>query len=47
MTPLLYSFVETRHFTTLATEYLTDDEFRELQIALLNSPEAGDVIPGT
>ncbi len=45
--PLLFSFEETRHFTTLATSYLTDEELRELQIFLLMSPEEGDVIPGS
>lgn len=26
---------------------MTDDEYQELQIHLIESPDAGDVIPGT
>ena len=40
-------FVETKLFTRLVQEYLTDDEYGELQTALIESPEAGDVIPGS
>lgn len=28
-------------------EYLSDDEYRELQKALIVNPEAGDVVPGS
>jgi mRNA-degrading endonuclease RelE of RelBE toxin-antitoxin system len=28
-------------------EYLTDDEYRELQARLIERPEAGDVVPGS
>jgi hypothetical protein len=40
-------FIETKLFTRLVQEYLTDDAYRELQAALIDQTEAGDVIPGT
>ena len=43
----MYSFIETRLFTRLVSEYLSDDEYRELQKALIANPEAGDVVPGS
>ena len=43
----MYSFIETKLFTRLSSELLPDDEMRELQLALLGNPHAGDVIPGT
>jgi mRNA-degrading endonuclease RelE of RelBE toxin-antitoxin system len=43
----VYSFIETRLFTRLVQDYLGDDEYRRLQIALLENPEAGDIIPGS
>jgi hypothetical protein len=39
------SFVETRLFTRLVDEYLSDDEYLELQATLARDPEAGAVIP--
>jgi mRNA-degrading endonuclease RelE of RelBE toxin-antitoxin system len=42
----VFSFIETKLFTRLVQEYLTDDAYRELQAALIEQPEAGDVIPG-
>jgi mRNA-degrading endonuclease RelE of RelBE toxin-antitoxin system len=39
------TFVETRLFTRLVGEYLSDDEYLELQTALARDPEAGAVIP--
>lgn len=41
------SFVETRLFTRLVQEYLSDDEYSALQQALLQDPEAGAVVPGS
>lgn len=41
-----YEFVETQVFTDLVNEFLTDDEYRELQAFLVDSPKAGDAIPG-
>ena len=44
---LRYSFIETKLFTRLADDLLSDDELRELQSALIDNPEAGDVVPGS
>ena len=41
----MFTFIETKLFTRLVQEYLTDDEYRELQVALIERPGAGDVIP--
>ena len=43
----MISFVETRLFTRLVQEYLSDDEYFKLQQQLLTDPEAGSVIPGS
>lgn len=43
----MYSFIETKLFTRLVSEYLSDDEYRELQKALMADPEAGNVVPGS
>jgi hypothetical protein len=40
-------FVETRSFTDRAREFLTDDEFRVLQLLLAARPDTGRVIVGT
>ena len=34
-------------FTRLLGDYLTDDSYGELQRALMENPELGDVMPGT
>ena len=41
------TFVETKLFTKLVHEYLTDDQYALLQQALIVNPESGDVIPGS
>ncbi len=43
----MFSFIETQLFTRLVQDYLTDDEYRELQAMLMERPEAGDVIAGS
>ena len=43
----MISFVETKLFTRLVQEYLSDDEYSRLQQALLADPELGSIIPGT
>ena len=43
----MYSFIETKLFTRLVDEYLSDDEYRELQKTLIANPETGDVVPGS
>jgi len=40
-------FIEAPAFTRHMPSYLTDDEYRRLQDALLANPEAGTVMPGT
>ena len=39
-------FIETPTFTRMATELLSDDEYRELQNTLVENPERGDIIKG-
>ncbi|MFY9747644.1 MAG: hypothetical protein WA891_01475 [Acidobacteriaceae bacterium] len=39
--------IETPAFTRYVDEYLDDEQYRALQTALANDPEAGDVMPGT
>src|SRR3954462_5092223 len=39
--------IETSVFTRRVVELLTDDAYRELQVALANRPMAGAVIPGS
>ena len=43
----MVTFVETKLFTKLMQEYLSDDEYAALQQSLIVNPEAGDVIPGS
>ncbi len=38
--------IETRTFTRQVLAVLSDEEYRELQLALLLRPDAGDLIPG-
>jgi len=41
----VYSFIETKLFTRLVQEYLSDDEYQALQKLLIEQPDAGDVVP--
>jgi hypothetical protein len=41
------TFVETKLFTQLVPQYLSDEEYRELQHALAVNPEAGDLVRGS
>ena len=43
----MFSFVETKLFTRLVQEYLSDDEYSQLQQAIIANPEIGSVIPGS
>ena len=43
----MFSFIETRLFSRLVREYLSDDEYRCLQLELLRNPDAGSVIRGS
>lgn len=40
-------FLETPLFTRILRNYLTDESYRELQCALMENPEMGDVMPGS
>ena len=41
------SFIETKLFTKIVGDYLSDSEYAELQEALRENPELGPVIRGT
>ena len=43
----MFSFVETAVFSRLVAEYLSDEEYGALQLAMLRDPDAGPVIPGS
>lgn len=43
----MFSFIETRLFTKLVLEYLSDEQYSALQQALMQNPEVGPVIPGS
>lgn len=44
--PML-SFIETKLFSQLREDYLTDDDYANLQEALIERPERGALIPGS
>lgn len=39
-------FIETSYFSKAIQALLTDEEYRELQMMLLERPDRGDLIPG-
>jgi hypothetical protein len=41
------TFIETTLFTSLISEYLGDEEYREMQNYLMELPEAGKIIRGS
>jgi hypothetical protein len=43
----MFSFVESKLFTRLVGDYLTDDEYSQLQAALSEAPERGAIVPGS
>jgi mRNA-degrading endonuclease RelE of RelBE toxin-antitoxin system len=43
----MFSFIETKLFTKLVQEYLSDDEYSKLQQEIIANPEAGAVIRGS
>ena len=43
----MISFIETKLFTRLVEQYLTDEEYSLLQQELIENPEVGSVIPGS
>lgn len=44
---LVVTFVETKLFTRLVHEYLSDDEYSALQQTIADSPDVGSVIRGS
>jgi len=43
----MFSFIETKLFSRLLGDYLTDDEYARLQGALIEAPERGALVPGS
>ena len=43
----MFSFIETRFFSQLVGEYLSDDEYASPQKTLVANPQAGPLIPGS
>jgi mRNA-degrading endonuclease RelE of RelBE toxin-antitoxin system len=43
----MLTFIETRLFTRIVGNYLSDDEYADLQVRLVADPEQGPVVPGT
>ena len=43
----MFSFIETRLFSELIGEHLSDDEYASLQKKLVANPQAGALIPGS
>ena len=43
----MFSFIETRLFSRLIQEYLTDQEYGELQGELIRNPDTGAVVRGS
>ena len=43
----MFSFVESKLFTRLVGDYLTDDEYGRLQATLIDAPESGAGVPGS
>ena len=43
----MLTFIETKLFSKLVVELLSDDEYAKLQQALILDPEAGDLIQGS
>jgi len=43
----MLSFIETKLFTKLVNEHLSDEEYARLQELLIRDPETGDLIPGS
>jgi len=45
--PKAFHFVEASAFSSIREDYLDDDGMWQLQTALSDNPESGDLIPGT
>jgi mRNA-degrading endonuclease RelE of RelBE toxin-antitoxin system len=46
-THAVFTFIETRLFSRLVQEYLSDEEYAALQQELIRNPEAGSVVRGS
>lgn len=46
-THLVFVFIETKLFSRLAEDHLSDEEYKALQQSLIANPEAGDLIRGS
>lgn len=42
-----YLFIESRIFTSFVMDYLSDEEYAQMQELLCESPEAGDLVRGS
>ena len=43
----MLTFIETQLFSRLVREYLSDDEYADVQAQLVRNPEAGSVVRGS
>ena len=43
----MYEFIESSVFARHVYDYLTDEEYADMQCYLSNHPDAGDLIPGS
>jgi mRNA-degrading endonuclease RelE of RelBE toxin-antitoxin system len=43
----MFSFIETQLFSRLVQDYLSDEDYCELQSELIKNPEAGSVVSGS
>ncbi len=43
----MFSFIETRLFTQLVQDYLSDEEYRQVQLELIKNPELGAMVRGS
>ena len=43
----MFSFIETRLFTQLVRDYLSDEEYRQVQLELIKNPMLGPVVRGS
>lgn len=43
----MFTFIEAAAFERVRDAYLDDDELADLQIFMMENPEAGDVVPGS
>jgi hypothetical protein len=43
----MYSFIESKLFSRLLGDYLSDDEYAQLQVALADAPDRGALVSGS